>query len=65
MYPAHPVQDAWRKGLSVSVHGWIYSLRDGLLVDLGFSAAEEEAVASAWVAAVRQVGEQYALGPVS
>jgi carbonic anhydrase len=29
------VQDAWRRGQSVTVHGWIYSLRDGLLRDLG------------------------------
>ena len=28
------VQDAWRRGQSVSVHGWIYSLQDGLLRDL-------------------------------
>jgi carbonic anhydrase len=29
------VQDAWRRGQHVTVHGWIYSLRDGLLRDLG------------------------------
>ena len=29
------VQDAWRRGQQVSVHGWIYSLGDGLLRDLG------------------------------
>ena len=29
------VQDAWRRGQSLTVHGWIYSLRDGLLKDLG------------------------------
>jgi carbonic anhydrase len=29
------VQDAWRRGQTVTVHGWIYSLRDGLLRDLG------------------------------
>jgi carbonic anhydrase len=29
------VQDAWRRGQSVTVHGWIYSLGDGLLRDLG------------------------------
>jgi carbonic anhydrase len=27
------VQDAWRRGQSVTVHGWIYSLADGLLRD--------------------------------
>ncbi|MBA3394965.1 MAG: carbonate dehydratase [Deltaproteobacteria bacterium] len=29
------VQDAWRRGATLTVHGWIYSLRDGLLRDLG------------------------------
>jgi len=29
------VQDAWRRGQSVTVHGWIYALHDGLLRDLG------------------------------
>jgi carbonic anhydrase len=29
------VQDAWRRGQEVSVHGWIYSLSDGLLRDIG------------------------------
>jgi len=29
------VQDAWQRGQPLSVHGWIYSLRDGLLRDLG------------------------------
>jgi carbonic anhydrase len=29
------VQDAWRRHQSVTVHGWIYSLKDGLLRDLG------------------------------
>jgi carbonic anhydrase len=29
------VQDAWRRGQQVTMHGWIYSLHDGLLRDLG------------------------------
>lgn len=29
------VQDAWRRGQQLTVHGWIYSLADGLLRDLG------------------------------
>jgi carbonic anhydrase len=28
------VQDAWRRGQPLTVHGWIYSLQDGLLRDL-------------------------------
>jgi len=29
------VQDAWRRGHRLTIHGWIYSLHDGLLRDLG------------------------------
>ena len=29
------VQDAWARGQSLTIHGWIYGLRDGLLRDLG------------------------------
>ncbi|MBV1931430.1 MAG: carbonate dehydratase [Porticoccaceae bacterium] len=28
------VQNAWRSGQALSVHGWIYSVQDGLLCDL-------------------------------
>lgn len=31
------VQDAWRRGQELAVHGWIYSMSDGLLRDLGFT----------------------------
>lgn len=28
------VTDAWRRGQQVSIHGWVYSIRDGLVRDL-------------------------------
>ncbi|BBB27052.1 carbonate dehydratase [Amphritea japonica] len=28
------VQEAWKRGQSLSVHGWIYSIEDGLIKDL-------------------------------
>jgi len=28
------VQDAWKRGQAVSVHGWIYALKDGLLKEI-------------------------------
>ena len=32
------VQDAWARGQSLTVHGWIYRLQHGLLRDLGVSS---------------------------
>ena len=29
------VQDAWRRGQQLTVHGWVYGLKDGLMHDLG------------------------------
>lgn len=34
------VQDAWARGQTLTVHGWIYSLADGLVTDLGVSVGE-------------------------
>ncbi len=31
------VQDAWRRGHDVQLHGWIYGLKDGIVTDLGVS----------------------------
>jgi carbonic anhydrase len=46
------VQDAWARGQPVTVHGWIYDLRDGLLRDLKISASRADDVAPAQRAAV-------------
>jgi carbonic anhydrase len=35
------VRDAWARGQTLSVHGWIYALRDGLLRDLGMCITGE------------------------
>src|SRR5204862_7010295 len=29
------LREAWAKGRAVKVHGWVYSLKDGLIKDLG------------------------------
>ena len=51
------VQDAWARGQELTVHGWIYGLKDGLLRDLKTSASssdEEAAVYPTAVAALSQ-----------
>lgn len=40
------VQEAWRRSQPVTVHGWIYSLKDGLLKDLEIRVDGSEQVAT-------------------
>ena len=35
------VEDAWNRGQSLQVHGWIYGLQDGLVRDLGLTLSRE------------------------
>ena len=38
------VQNSWKRGSNLTVHGWIYSLEDGLIRDLGISLSDEEQI---------------------
>jgi carbonic anhydrase len=40
------VQDAWRRGQELAVHGWIYALTDGLLRDLGLCIESPDQIPS-------------------
>ena len=46
------VQDAWQRGQPVTVHGWIYGLKDGLMRDLGFTVHRREDLLPRYVAAL-------------
>ena len=46
------IQDAWQRGQPVTVHGWIYGLRDGLMRDLGFTVHRHEDLLPNYVAAL-------------
>jgi carbonic anhydrase len=48
------VRDAWRRGQPLTVHSWIYALRDGLLRDLAFSGSNDDEVAASYEAALLQ-----------
>ena len=53
------VQDAWARGQDLTVHAWIYGLRDGLLRDLNMTASSAPEALAAYqsaIAAVRQGG---------
>jgi len=36
------VQNAWKSGQTLAVHGWVYSIRDGILRDLGVGIDDQE-----------------------
>jgi carbonic anhydrase len=42
------IQDAWRRGQPVTVHGWIYALRDGLIRDLGMAIEAQDQIPEAY-----------------
>ena len=46
------VRDAWARGQTLTVHGWIYDLQDGLLRDLGICGSGEAEMTAAYEAAV-------------
>jgi carbonic anhydrase len=39
------VQDAWARGQKLSVHGWVYSLHDGLVTDLNVTVTGPDGLA--------------------
>lgn len=45
------VEDAWERGQSLSVHGWVYGLQDGRLRDLGLTMTGPANVLAAYQAA--------------
>ncbi|GHA15699.1 carbonate dehydratase [Oceanisphaera arctica] len=38
------VQNAWKRGQSLSVHGWVYGIKDGKLQDLGVCVNDVEQI---------------------
>ena len=49
------VQDAWRRGQRVTVHGWVYRLQDGLLRNLGFNALSPTEAAASYAIALERI----------
>lgn len=54
------VQDAWRRGQNLTIHGWVYGLADGLLHELNARAAKPEQIADQYALAITQVKDRYA-----
>jgi len=49
------VQDAWTRGQDVSVHGWVYSLTDGLIHDMQVSSSSAEEVMPRYAEAIARL----------
>ncbi|HET7217619.1 MAG TPA: carbonate dehydratase [Vicinamibacterales bacterium] len=49
------VQDGWRRGQALAIHGWIYDIRDGLLRDLQCTTAGVDEVAGATAHAIERL----------
>jgi carbonic anhydrase len=50
------VQDAWERGQKLTVHAWIYSLKDGLMHDLGFTVSQPHTIVSRYTQALEALG---------
>ena len=49
------VRDAWSRQQSVSIHGWIYAVDNGLLCDLGVSITRPEEASAQYEAALKNL----------
>ena len=49
------VRDAWARGQTLSVHGWVYSLHDGRVRELGMDVASAEALEPAYASALSRL----------
>ncbi len=49
------LQDAWARGQSVTVHGWIYNLHDGLLHSLGLEVSQWDDLAPQCAQALQRI----------
>jgi len=49
------VQDAWARGQALSVHGWVYSLLDGRVRNMGMDVSAPEELAGAYETALARL----------
>jgi carbonic anhydrase len=52
------VQDAWARGQQLAVHGWVYSLADGKVRELGMDVDARDALEPVYAWAISGVGER-------
>ena len=49
------LRDAWARGQAVSVHGWVYTLRDGRVHDLGIDVNSLDVLPERYAAALARI----------
>ncbi|HVB48148.1 MAG TPA: carbonate dehydratase, partial [Burkholderiales bacterium] len=49
------LEEAWRRGQPLAVHGWVYGVEDGLLRDLELTVESPEALAAAYHGALARL----------
>jgi len=49
------LQDAWARGQQLSVHGWVYSLHDGRVRNMGMDVASPDQLAGAYETALARL----------
>ena len=49
------VRDAWTRGQSLAVHGWVYTLRDGRVHDLGIDVNASERLPGKYADALARI----------
>jgi carbonic anhydrase len=58
------VHEAWQRGQDLSVHGWVYSLADGLIRDLGITVSQSGELPARYAEAIGARGEAPGERPV-
>jgi len=48
------IQDAWARGQTVAIHGWVYGLKDGLLKNLDVTMDRSDTVVQVFAAALKR-----------
>jgi carbonic anhydrase len=56
------LQDAWARGQSVTVHGWVYSLHDGRVRNMGMDVASLEELGPAYETALTRLSGKPGVG---
>ena len=51
------VQDAWLRQQALTLHGWVYGLKDGLLIDLKMTVSRNEDLKAAYTKSIKAVAQ--------